>query len=179
MPRAFYRIQFNRDCTFLQVTEHLPYLHELGISHCYASPYLTARPGSGHGYDIIDHSRLNPEIGTRKEYERFVAGLEENHLAQILDMVPNHMGVGPDNRWWLDVLENGQASPYADFFDINSRRGISAWCSSRTTAASSWPATTSTTPSPPDPTRTSSAMTWSGWRRGSAPGTRAFSSCRT
>ena len=119
MPRAFYRIQFNRDCTFLQVTEHLPYLRELGISHCYASPYLTARPGSGHGYDIIDHSRLNPEIGTRKEYERFVAGLEENHLAQILDMVPNHMGVGPDNRWWLDVLENGQASPYADFFDIN------------------------------------------------------------
>lgn len=119
MPRAFYRIQFNRDCTFLQVTEHLPYLRELGISHCYASPYLTARPGSGHGYDIIDHSRLNPEIGTRKEYEQFVAGLEENHLAQILDMVPNHMGVGPDNRWWLDVLENGQASPYADFFDIN------------------------------------------------------------
>ncbi len=119
LPHAFYRLQFNRDCTFLQAAALLPYLRELGISHCYASPYLKARPGSTHGYDIIDHGSLNPEIGTRKEYEEFVAALDHNHMAQILDMVPNHMGVGPDNRWWVDVLENGQASPYAAFFDIN------------------------------------------------------------
>ena len=119
LPHAFYRLQFNRDCTFLQAAALLPYLQELGISHCYASPYIKARPGSAHGYDIIDHNSLNPEIGTRKEYEEFVAALEHNHMAQILDMVPNHMGVGPDNRWWVDVLENGQASPYAAFFDIN------------------------------------------------------------
>jgi len=119
LPRAFYRLQFNRDCTFRQTAAHLPYLRDLGISHCYASPYLKARPGSTHGYDIIDHSRLNPEIGSREDYEAFVAALDHNGLAQILDMVPNHMGVGTDNRWWLDVLENGQASAYATFFDIN------------------------------------------------------------
>jgi (1->4)-alpha-D-glucan 1-alpha-D-glucosylmutase len=119
LPRAFYRIQFNRDCTFRATAAHLPYLRDLGISHCYASPYLQARPGSTHGYDIIDHSRLNPEIGSREDYEAFVAALDHNGLAQILDMVPNHMGVGTDNRWWLDVLENGQASAYAAFFDIN------------------------------------------------------------
>ncbi|KAB2889689.1 MAG: malto-oligosyltrehalose synthase [Desulfobulbaceae bacterium] len=119
LPHAFYRLQFSRDFTFLQAASLLPYLRDLGISHCYASPYLKARPGSSHGYDIIDHQTLNPEIGSREEYEAFVAALDDNGLAQILDMVPNHMGVGPDNRWWLDVLENGQASPYATFFDIN------------------------------------------------------------
>lgn len=119
LPRAFYRIQFNRECTFQQMASHLPYLQELGISHCYASPYLKARPGSTHGYDIIDHTRLNTEVGTREEYEEFVAALERNSMAQILDMVPNHMGVGSDNRWWVDVLENGQSSSYASFFDIN------------------------------------------------------------
>ncbi len=119
MPRAFYRLQFNRDCTFLQAAALLPYLRELGISHCYASPYLKARPGSTHGYDIIDHAALNPEIGSRKDYEEFVAALEHNGMAQILDMVPNHMGVGSDNSWWVDVLENGQSSPYAAYFDIN------------------------------------------------------------
>ena len=118
-PHAFYRLQFSRDFTFLQAATLLPYLRDLGISHCYASPYLKARPGSSHGYDIIDHQTLNPEIGSREDYEAFVAALDDNGLAQILDMVPNHMGVGPDNRWWLDVLENGQASPYATFFDIN------------------------------------------------------------
>jgi (1->4)-alpha-D-glucan 1-alpha-D-glucosylmutase len=119
IPRSFYRLQFSREFTFLQAAAIVPYLKELGISHCYASPYLKARPGSPHGYDIIDHSALNPEIGSRKEYEEFVAALDRNGMAQILDMVPNHMGVGPDNQWWVDVLENGQASPYADFFDIN------------------------------------------------------------
>lgn len=120
IPLSTYRLQFNRDFTFSQATEIVPYLSALGISHCYASPYLRARPGSTHGYDIIDHKHLNPEIGTPEEYDRFVAALHEHGMGQILDVVPNHMGVmGSDNAWWLDVLENGEASAYADFFDID------------------------------------------------------------
>jgi (1->4)-alpha-D-glucan 1-alpha-D-glucosylmutase len=120
IPLSTYRLQFNRNFTFAQATEIVPYLAALGISHCYASPYLRARPGSTHGYDIIDHKHLNPEIGTPEEYDRFVAALHEHGMGQILDVVPNHMGVmGSDNAWWLDVLENGEASAYADFFDID------------------------------------------------------------
>ena len=120
IPVATYRVQFNRDFTFAQAAELVPYLAALGISHCYASPYLRARPGSTHGYDIIDHNSLNPEIGTVEDYERFVSALHEHGMGQILDIVPNHMGVmGSDNAWWLDVLENGQASIYADYFDID------------------------------------------------------------
>ncbi len=120
IPRATYRLQFNRDFTFRQATEILSYLQDLGISHCYASPYLKARPGSTHGYDIVDHGELNPEIGSREDFDRFVAELARRGMGQILDLVPNHMGVmGSDNVWWLDVLENGPASDHADFFDID------------------------------------------------------------
>ena len=120
VPLSTYRLQFNRDFTFAQATRIVPYLAALGISHCYASPYLRARPGSTHGYDIIDHHHLNPEIGTPEEYDRFVAALREHGMGQILDVVPNHMGImGSDNAWWLDVLENGEASAYSDFFDID------------------------------------------------------------
>ena len=120
IPRATYRLQFNRDFTFAQATELVPYLAELGISHVYASPYLRARPGSMHGYDIVDHNALNPEIGSREDFERFVGALAAHGMGQILDMVPNHMGVmGADNQWWLDVLENGPASVYAGYFDID------------------------------------------------------------
>ena len=120
IPFSTYRLQFNRNFTFAQATEIVPYLAALGISHCYASPYLRARPGSTHGYDIIDHQHLNPEIGTPEEYDRFVDTLHQHGMGQILDVVPNHMGVmGSDNAWWLDVLENGEASAYADFFDID------------------------------------------------------------
>ena len=120
IPLSTYRLQFNRDFTFSQAAELVSYLAELGISHCYASPYLRARPGSLHGYDIIDHHHLNPEIGTPEDYERFVAALHEHGMGQILDVVPNHMGIlGADNAWWLEVLENGEASTYADFFDID------------------------------------------------------------
>src|SRR5215831_18790936 len=120
IPVALYRLQFNKDFTFCQAAALVPYLASLGISHCYASPYLRARPGSSHGYDIIDHHQLNPEIGTLEDYERFVAVLHEHGMGQILDIVPNHMGImGSDNAWWLDVLENGEASPYAEFFDID------------------------------------------------------------
>ena len=120
IPLSTYRLQFNRNFTFAKANEIVPYLAALGISHCYASPYLRARPGSTHGYDIIDHQHLNPEIGTAEEYDAFVATLHQYGMGQILDIVPNHMGVmGSDNAWWLDVLENGEASAYADFFDID------------------------------------------------------------
>jgi (1->4)-alpha-D-glucan 1-alpha-D-glucosylmutase len=120
IPTATYRLQFNRTFTFRDAAAIVPYLSELGISHVYASPYLRARPGSLHGYDIIDHNALNPEIGTEEDYEHFVSELHRHGMGQILDIVPNHMGVmGSDNAWWLDVLENGEASDFASFFDID------------------------------------------------------------
>lgn len=120
IPRCSYRIQLNRGFTFAQATEIVPYLARLGISHVYCSPYLKARAGSAHGYDVVDHNALNPEIGSAEEYERFVATLAANDMGQMVDLVPNHMGVGgDDNTWWLNVLENGQASDYAEFFDID------------------------------------------------------------
>jgi (1->4)-alpha-D-glucan 1-alpha-D-glucosylmutase len=120
IPRATYHLQFNRDFNFNQATALAAYLAELGVSHCYASPYLKARPGSSHGYDIVDHAALNPEIGTPQDYEAFVAALKAHGLGQILDLVPNHMGVmEADNAWWLDVLENGPASAWGAYFDID------------------------------------------------------------
>jgi (1->4)-alpha-D-glucan 1-alpha-D-glucosylmutase len=94
----------------------------LGVSHCYASPYLKARSGSLHGYDIVDHNALNPEIGDWDTFESFVKVLHCHQMGQIMDIVPNHMGVGgDDNVWWLDVLEHGSASEYASYFDIDWR----------------------------------------------------------
>ena len=109
VPLATYRLQFNRDFTFEHATRLVPYLHALGVSHVYASSYLKARPGSTHGYDIIDHNALNPEIGTPDDFARFCRALKERGMGQVLDFVPNHMGVGKtDNAWWLDVLEMGR-----------------------------------------------------------------------
>jgi len=120
IPRATYRLQLNREFTFAQATAIVPYLASLGISHCYVSPCLKARPGSMHGYDIVDHKSLNPEIGSPEDFDRFVSALHEHDMGLILDIVPNHMGImGSDNAWWLDVLENGESSPYAGFFDID------------------------------------------------------------
>ena len=120
IPTATYRLQLNPHFTFRDAAAVVPYLSELGISHFYASPYRRARPGSMHGYDIIDHSSINPELGTPDDYEGFVSELHRHGMRQILDIVPNHMGVmGSDNAWWLDVLENGEASDFADFFDID------------------------------------------------------------
>ena len=120
IPVSTYRLQLNKDFTFVQATEIVPYLSNIGISHCYVSPCLKARPGSMHGYDIVDHSSFNPEIGTEEEFNRFVSALHERGMGLIMDIVPNHMGImGSDNAWWLDVLENGQASIYAEFFDID------------------------------------------------------------
>ena len=118
-PRATYRLQFSRDFTFRDAERLVPYLHALGVSHVYASPYLKARARSRHGYDITDYNALNPEVGSEAELDAMVAALACRGMGQILDIVPNHMGVGgANNAWWLDVLEWGQASPYNDFFDI-------------------------------------------------------------
>ncbi len=111
LPESTYRLQFHTGFTFRAARAIVPYLHDLGITHCYASPYLKARSGSTHGYDIIDHSTLNPEIGSADDYEEFVNALHSHGMGQILDTVPNHMGVGTsDNIWWNDVLENGPAA---------------------------------------------------------------------
>src|SRR6266478_1147381 len=119
LPEATYRLQFNHAFTFRDARGLVPYLAALGVSDCYSSPYVKARPGSMHGYDIVDHNRLNPEVGTADELDEFVRDLHFQGMNQILDVVPNHMGVaGDDNAWWLDVLENGAGSPYATFFDI-------------------------------------------------------------
>lgn len=118
--RATYRLQFHKDFTFRDAEALVPYLAALGVSHLYASPLMEARPGSTHGYDIVDHNRLNPEIGTDAEFAALIAALHRHGMGLILDFVPNHMGVGGgDNSWWLDVLEWGEASPYAAYFDIN------------------------------------------------------------
>ncbi|SFU64982.1 malto-oligosyltrehalose synthase [Nitrosospira multiformis] len=120
IPRATYRLQLNRDFNLRQATELIPYLDELGISHCYLSPLLKARPGSAHGYDVTDHGRLNPEITSARDFERFAAALKRHGMSQIMDVVPNHMSItGSDNEWWLDVLENGPASRFASYFDID------------------------------------------------------------
>ena len=120
VPRATYRLQFTKDFGFAQAADLAPYLAKLGISHIYASPYLRARAGSTHGYDIVSHTELNPELGPRQDFDRMVAAFRENGLGQILDFVPNHMGVGgADNPWWLDVLEWGPESEYAGWFDID------------------------------------------------------------
>jgi (1->4)-alpha-D-glucan 1-alpha-D-glucosylmutase len=121
-PRATYRLQFNREFTFDSATGIVPYLARLGISHVYASPILKARPGSMHGYDVTDHAQLNPELGTREDFDRFTDRLREHGMGLVVDIVPNHIGVmGDDNAWWLDVLENGPAARFASHFDIDWR----------------------------------------------------------
>ena len=95
-------------------------LAALGASDCYASPFIKARTGSRHGYDIVDHNAFNPEIGSREEFEEFARELQFHGMNLLLDVVPNHMGVATDeNAWWNDVLENGRSSPYASWFDID------------------------------------------------------------
>jgi len=120
VPLSTYRLQFNNTFHFEDARKLVPYLYALGISHCYSSPILKARAGSPHGYDIIDHNQLNPEIGTAEELRQLAAELKARGMGLVLDIVPNHMGVGDgDNPWWQDVLQNGRASAYADFFDID------------------------------------------------------------
>ncbi|MEE1613574.1 malto-oligosyltrehalose synthase [Microvirga sp. CF3016] len=122
-PRATYRLQFHKDFTFDDAVKIVPYLAKLGISHVYSSPIQTAAPGSTHGYDIVDHSSINPELGGEDGFRRLSDALREHGLKLVLDIVPNHMGVGgKDNGWWLSVLEWGRLSPVARAFDIDWER---------------------------------------------------------
>jgi (1->4)-alpha-D-glucan 1-alpha-D-glucosylmutase len=118
--RATYRLQLHAGFTFDDVASIAPYLKDLGISHVYLSPFLQAMPGSTHGYDVVDHGRLNVELGGQEAYERMCTTLEANGLGQILDIVPNHTAIGGrhNERWW-DVLKHGPSSRYAAFFDID------------------------------------------------------------
>jgi (1->4)-alpha-D-glucan 1-alpha-D-glucosylmutase len=119
-PRATYRLQLNKDFTFADAKALVPYLDDLGISHAYLSPILQARPGSTHGYDTVDHTQLNPELGTLDDFRTLARALQSRGMGLILDFVPNHMGVGgADNALWLDLLKHGEASRYADWFDID------------------------------------------------------------
>jgi (1->4)-alpha-D-glucan 1-alpha-D-glucosylmutase len=119
VPVATYRLQFNAHFTFRDAHAIIDYLSCLGISDCYASSYLKAVPGSLHGYDVVDPTRLNPEIGSREEYDAWIDALRSHGMGHVLDVVPNHMGIAKSsNPWWLDVLENGPSSRFARFFDI-------------------------------------------------------------
>src|ERR1700722_14487994 len=119
-PRATYRLQCHKDFGFEAIGQIAEYLARLGVSHIYTSPWLKARPGSRHGYDIVDHERLNPELGDEAEFGRMIEALNAQSIGRILDFVPNHMGVGgSDNPLWLDVLEWGPDSSHAGWFDID------------------------------------------------------------
>ena len=125
IPRATYRFQFHRDFTFAAAQDLVPYLDDLGVSHVYASPITTARGGSMHGYDVVDPTRVNPELGGEEGLRALVAALRGRGMGLIIDIVPNHMGVaGGENVWWNDVLKHGEDSAYARFFDIDWRRPI-------------------------------------------------------
>ncbi|GAB6845003.1 hypothetical protein JCM2811A_40050 [Methylorubrum rhodinum] len=122
-PRATYRLQFHEGFTFADAEKIVPYLAKLGVSHVYASPLQRARPGSTHGYDIVDHSQINPEIGGEEGFRSFTDAMHAHGLKLLLDIVPNHMGVGgADNPWWLSVLEWGGLSPEANAYDIDWER---------------------------------------------------------
>ena len=120
MPiESTYRLQFHKGFTFDDAAAIVDYLADLGVTHAYASPYLKAQPGSTHGYDVIDHCKLNPEVGTTESFERWCDRLKSRGLQHILDIVPNHVGVATnDNVWWNDVLQNGPRSKFRDYFDI-------------------------------------------------------------
>jgi (1->4)-alpha-D-glucan 1-alpha-D-glucosylmutase len=128
IPASTYRLQFSAAFTFKDAVRIIPYLAQLGISHVYASSYLAARTGSTHGYDVVDHNAINPEIGTEDDFKEYLNALNSWRMGQILDFVPNHMGVGKaDNQWWMDVLEWGQDSHFAKFFDIDWQGSDPAW----------------------------------------------------
>lgn len=119
VPASTYRLQLHANFTFDDATNIVEYLKRLGISHVYCSPYLQAAPGSMHGYDVINHQQVNEELGGEAGHQRFCARLSNLRLGQILDIVPNHMAIGPGNRNWWDVLENGPSSRFATWFDID------------------------------------------------------------
>ncbi len=120
LPRATYRLQLNRQFRFRDAMALIPYLSDLGISDLYLSPIFQARPGSGHGYDISNHNRVNPELGDETDLDELIRELAKRDMGVILDVVPNHMGIrDANNAWWMDVLENGPSSVYSRYFDID------------------------------------------------------------
>lgn len=125
IPRATYRFQFHREFPFARAEALVPYLHDLGISHVYASPITRAVSGSMHGYDVVDPTTVNPELGGEEALRSLVAALHARGMGLIIDIVPNHMGIaGGENEWWNDVLRHGEASRYARFFDIDWRERL-------------------------------------------------------
>jgi len=119
VPLSTYRLQFHRAFTFCDARGIVDYLHALGITDCYASSYLKAVPDSPHGYDVADPTRLNPEIGSETDYWAWIEAMHARGMGQLMDLVPNHMGIAKSaNPWWLDFLENGPSSRFARFFDI-------------------------------------------------------------
>jgi (1->4)-alpha-D-glucan 1-alpha-D-glucosylmutase len=121
IPIATYRLQFNPRLRFEDARELVPYLESLGVTDLYASPLFQARRDSPHGYDVTDPNRFNQELGKEEEFDSLVSALKEREMGLLLDIVPNHMSASSENRWWMDVLENGASSPYAQFFDIDWR----------------------------------------------------------
>lgn len=120
IPSATYRLQFHAGFTFKDAQGILDYLEMLGISDVYASPYFQAAPESTHGYDVSDHNRINPAIGDDSDFRAYTTDLRRRKMGQVLDFVPNHMGIGQSlNQWWMEVLEDGIASPYSQYFDID------------------------------------------------------------
>jgi (1->4)-alpha-D-glucan 1-alpha-D-glucosylmutase len=119
VPTSTYRLQLHANFTFDDAADVAAYVKELGISHVYCSPYLQAAPGSMHGYDVVDHQSVNEELGGEEGHQRFCSRLAELGVGQVLDIVPNHMAIGPRNRNWWDVLENGPSSRFATWFDID------------------------------------------------------------
>jgi (1->4)-alpha-D-glucan 1-alpha-D-glucosylmutase len=120
VPLCTYRIQFHAAFTFDDGAEQVEYLNNLGVSHIYSSPYLQAVPGSTHGYDVVDHSQINKELGGNKANMWLSRKLREKNMGIVMDIVPNHMATyGPENKWWWDVLENGPSSSYSTYFDVD------------------------------------------------------------
>ncbi|MFO7655009.1 MAG: malto-oligosyltrehalose synthase [Candidatus Krumholzibacteriia bacterium] len=127
-PVATYRLQLTPDFGFAEATELVPYLAALGISHIYTSPYLQAATGSMHGYDVVDPTRINEELGGRTAHAAFAAALAEAGLGHMVDIVPNHMAIaGRQNPWWWDVLENGPSSRFATYFDVDWEASEERW----------------------------------------------------
>ncbi|HVU35594.1 MAG TPA: malto-oligosyltrehalose synthase [Opitutaceae bacterium] len=120
VPASTYRLQLRKEFSFESARQVVPYLHGLGVTHCYCSPILMSAPGSTHGYDVNDYHRIDAELGGRAAFDDFARTLRDHGMGIVLDFVPNHMGIhGSSNRWWQDVLECGPNSPHADFFDVD------------------------------------------------------------
>ena len=119
IPLTCYRLQFNRNFTFRDASNILDYLNRLGITDIYSSPLLQSRRGSGHGYDSTDPTRMDSDLGSEQQFEAFQADLQKHGMGLLLDVVPNHMAASDENPWWMDLLENGPASVYSAYFDVD------------------------------------------------------------